>query len=108
MQLIGSDMILADLHDGNLFWNSECRTYSLTSGPRSPPKMENSGPRSSLLLIMLVTDKCLDDVLTYLRSASPPPDAQLSLNGRFEFGICEPLRASAFPAASAVWKSTQQ
>lgn len=41
-------MILADLHDGKRDWNKETRTNSLTSGPRSPTKMEYSGPRSSL------------------------------------------------------------
>ena len=46
---IGSVMILADLHEGKRLWNKETRTYSLTSGPRSPTKMENSGPRSSRL-----------------------------------------------------------
>lgn len=47
--LIGSVMILADLHDGKRLWKSETKTYSLTSGPRSPTKMEYSGVRSSRL-----------------------------------------------------------
>ena len=41
-------MIFADLHEGKRPWKSETRTNSLTSGPRSPTKIENSGPRSSL------------------------------------------------------------
>src|ERR1700712_4845383 len=84
-------MILADLQDLNLFWNKESKTYSLTSGPRSPTKMENSGPRSSRL-----------------RSASPPPEAQLSLKGRVEFGMSWPLNCRAFAAAWGVAKSTKQ
>ena len=36
---------------------------------------------------------------TYRRSASPPPEAQLSLNGRDVFGIIEPLRDKALAAA---------
>jgi hypothetical protein len=28
-----------------------------------------------------------DSKITYLRSAKPPPEAQLSLKGRLEFGI---------------------
>jgi hypothetical protein len=44
-------MILADLQDAYLFWKSDMRTNSVTSGPRSPTKMENSGPRSSRLLL---------------------------------------------------------
>ena len=42
-------MILALLHDGKRFWNKETRTNSLTSGPRSPTKMECSAGRSSRL-----------------------------------------------------------
>ena len=91
MPEIGSVMILADLQDGYLFWKRETRTYSLTSGPRSPTKMECSGPRSF-----------------WLRSARPPPDAQLSLNGRFELGIMEPFRVSALAAAAGLLKSIKQ
>ena len=46
--MTASVMIFADLHDGKRAWKRETRTNSLTSGPRSPTKMENSGPRSSL------------------------------------------------------------
>ena len=42
-------MIFADLQDGKRLWKSETRTYSLTSGPRSPTKIEYSGERSSLV-----------------------------------------------------------
>ena len=42
-------MILADLQDGKRDWKRDTRTYSFTSGPRSPTKMEYSGPRSSLV-----------------------------------------------------------
>lgn len=41
-------MILALLHEGKRDWNSDTKTNSLTSGPRSPTKMLYSGPRSSL------------------------------------------------------------
>lgn len=83
-------MILADLQDGNRLWKRETRTYSLTSGPRSPTKILYSGPRSSL------------------RSARPPPLAQLSLKGRLELGICWPLRPRALAAACGEAKSTKQ
>lgn len=53
--LIGSVMILADLQVGKRFWNRETRTYSLTSGPRSPTKIEYSGPRSSRLHSVSIT-----------------------------------------------------
>ena len=86
----GSVMILADLQEGNRLWKSETRTYSLTSGPRSPTKMLYSGPRSSL------------------RSAKPPPEAQFSLNGRCELGICCPFKPRALAAAWGDEKSTKQ
>jgi len=41
-------------------------------------------------------------------SASPPPEAQLSLKGREVFGIIEPLRESAFAAAAGEAKSMKQ
>lgn len=44
----------------------------------------------------------------YRRSASPPPEAQLSLNGRDVLGIMEPLRDKALAAAAAVEKSIKQ
>ena len=43
-------MIFADLHEAKRLWKSETRTNSLTSGPRSPTKIEYSGPRSSRLI----------------------------------------------------------
>lgn len=88
---MGSDMILADLHEGNLAWKREWSTYSFTSGPKSPTKIEYSGPRSSRL-----------------RSARPPPEAQFSLKGRFEFAIGVPLSVMALAAAAALWKSMKQ
>lgn len=45
---MASVMIFALLQLAKRLWKSETRTYSLTSGPRSPTKIENSGPRSSL------------------------------------------------------------
>jgi hypothetical protein len=42
------------------------------------------------------------------RSARPPPEAQLSLNGRDVFGIMEPLRERAFAAAAGEEKSIKQ
>lgn len=44
----------------------------------------------------------------YLRSARPPPEAQLSLNGRVLFGIREPARVRALAAAAGDPKSTKQ
>lgn len=41
-------------------------------------------------------------------SAKPPPEAQLSLNGRDVFGIMEPLRESALAAAAGDAKSMKQ
>jgi len=103
-------MILADLQDGNRLWNIETKTYSLTSGPRSPTKIENSGPRSSRLTLVseelgYIISRLL---LPYLRSARPPPEAQFSLKGRLEFGISVPLRVRAFAAAAELAKSTKQ
>lgn len=46
--------------------------------------------------------------VTHLRSARPPPEAQLSLKGRLELGINWPLRERALAAASALAKSTKQ
>lgn len=45
---------------------------------------------------------------TYLRSAKPPPEAQLSLNGRLVFGMSVPLSEMAFCAAAVSLKSTKQ
>jgi len=42
------------------------------------------------------------------RSASPPPEAQLSLKGREVFGIMLPFRDSALAAAAGVAKSMKQ
>ena len=44
----------------------------------------------------------------HLRSARPPPEAQLSLKGRLELGMSCPLRLRAFDAASGLAKSTKQ
>jgi hypothetical protein len=41
-------------------------------------------------------------------SARPPPEAQLSLNGRLVFGIIEPLRERALAAAAGDEKSMKQ
>lgn len=41
-------------------------------------------------------------------SASPPPEAQLSLKGLEVFGIMEPLRERAFAAAAGEEKSMKQ
>jgi hypothetical protein len=41
-------------------------------------------------------------------SASPPPEAQLSLKGLDVFGIMEPLRERAFAAAAGEAKSMKQ
>lgn len=91
------------------------RANSLTSGARSPTKIEYSGPRSSRLFAYCESVKL--GVYTrsnpgwdglYLRSASPPPEAQFSLKGRLEFGIGWPLRCNAFAAASELVKSTKQ
>jgi hypothetical protein len=41
-------------------------------------------------------------------SARPPPDAQLSLNGREVLGIMEPLSERAFAAAAGEAKSMKQ
>ena len=41
-------------------------------------------------------------------SARPPPEAQLSLNGREVLGIMEPLRDNALAAAAGVVKSMKQ
>lgn len=41
-------------------------------------------------------------------SARPPPDAQLSLNGREVLGIMEPLRERALAAAAGEAKSMKQ
>ena len=106
-------MIFADLQDGNLFWNSETNTYSFTSGPRSPTKMEYSGPRSSRLGTRGIRHTPYRQYQqtkwnAYLRSARPPPEAQFSLKGRLELGISWPLRVNAFAAAAGVGKSTKQ
>jgi hypothetical protein len=45
---------------------------------------------------------------SYLLSASPPPEAQLSLKGRFEFGMSVPLSVKAFAAAAGLEKSMKQ
>jgi hypothetical protein len=42
------------------------------------------------------------------RSARPPPEAQLSLNGLLVLGIIDPLRDSALAAAAGVEKSMKQ
>lgn len=47
-------------------------------------------------------------ILTHLRSARPPPEAQFNLNGRVEFGIMVPFRFRALAAAAGVEKSTKQ
>ena len=108
MPLIGSVMILADLQEGNRFWNNETRTYSLTSGPRSPTKMECSGPRSSRLDILSFFNDQVGWWDTHVRSARPPPEAQLSLNGRLVLGIGLPFNCSAFAAAAELVKSMKQ
>jgi len=41
-------------------------------------------------------------------SASPPPEAQFSLNGREVLGIMEPLRERALAAAAGLAKSMKQ
>jgi hypothetical protein len=41
-------------------------------------------------------------------SASPPPDAQLSLKGREVLGIIEPFKESALAAAAGEAKSIKQ
>lgn len=41
-------------------------------------------------------------------SASPPPEAQLSLNGREVFGIIEPFNERALAAAAGEAKSMKQ
>lgn len=45
---------------------------------------------------------------TYLRSASPPPEAQFNLKGRLEFGMMVPFNVNAFAAAAGLWKSIKQ
>lgn len=62
-------MILADLHDGKRFWKRETRTYSLTSGPRSPTKIECSGPRSSRL-------ECVSHTRLHIQPRSLPSISQ--------------------------------
>src|SRR5271170_1397393 len=83
-------MILADLQDWYLTWKRETSMYSVTSGPRSPTKMLNSGPLSSR------------------RSWRPPPLAQFSLKGRWVFGMRVPLYVRALAAACGDMKSTKQ
>jgi hypothetical protein len=79
----------------------------LTSGPRSPTKIECSGPRSSRLQYISIK-MCDSNAITYLRSASPPPEAQFSLNGRLELGMIEPFNVKALAAAAGLWKSMKQ
>src|ERR1700734_3836263 len=98
MPEMGSVIILADLQDGKRLWKRETRTNSLTSGPRSPTKMEYSGPRSSRLE-RVSGYKTQSLVMTNLRSARPPPEAQFSLKGLVEFGMGVPLTCKAFSAA---------
>jgi len=103
-------MILADLHDGKRLWKRETRTYSFTSGPRSPTKMEYSGPRSSRLERSEYKNdpdrqKTVD---SYLRSARPPPVAQFSLKTRLVLGMGVPFRERALAAAAGEEKSTKQ
>lgn len=50
----------------------------------------------------------ISNLWTYLRSASPPPDAQFNLNGRLEFGMMVPFNVNAFAAAAGLWKSMKQ
>lgn len=45
---------------------------------------------------------------THLRSAKPPPEAQLSLKGREVLGMGVPLTVKAFAAAAGEEKSTKQ
>ena len=46
--------------------------------------------------------------VAYLRSARPPPEAQLSLKGRLELGMMDPLRVKALAAAAGLLKSMKQ
>ena len=100
-------MIFADLHVGNRFWKRDTNTNSLTSGPRSPTKIECSGPRSSRLGSVSNPWR-IGNSASYLRSASPPPEAQFNLKGRLELGMMDPLRVSALAAAGGDWKSMKQ
>jgi hypothetical protein len=58
--------------------------------------------------LLVLSNRYKSDEVTHLRSARPPPDAQLSLKGRLELGISCPLRVRALAAAAAFAKSTKQ
>lgn len=45
---------------------------------------------------------------SYLRSASPPPEAQFNLKGRLELGMMVPFNANALAADAGLVKSTKQ
>lgn len=72
--------------------------------------MEYSGPRSSRLEKSQF-DAGIDiqqKILAYLRSARPPPVAQLSLKTRLVLGMGVPFRERALAAAAGEAKSTKQ